>query len=292
MSPRRPTTTGPAPNPVALSTASCYPDTAPAAFDAARRLGYDGVEVMVATDPVSQHPPTLARLAEHHGIPVLAVHAPCLLLTQRVWGTDPVAKLRRSVAAAELLGAPTVVLHPPLRWQRGYARVLREELRRIAEHSPVRVAMENMFPMRARGRAVNGFLPHWDVSEEDYTDLTLDLSHTATSHSDPLEMLDRMGDRLRHLHLADGSAQADRDEHLVPGRGVQPCDAVLRRLVREGFAGTVVVEISTRRVATSAAREVDLAASLTFARRHLRRRRVAPAGIASRPRRVRKRVSE
>ena len=40
-----------------------------------------------------------------------------LLVTQRVWGTDPWGKLQRAQAAAELVGAETVVVHPPFRWQ-------------------------------------------------------------------------------------------------------------------------------------------------------------------------------
>ena len=63
----------------------------------------------------------LRTLSELHGIPVLSVHAPTLLVTQRVWGTDPWEKVDRSMLADEL-GADTVVLHPPFRWQRDYAR--------------------------------------------------------------------------------------------------------------------------------------------------------------------------
>src|SRR5690349_24519156 len=96
---------------VALSTASTYPESTATAFEIAARLGYDGVEVMVWTDPVSQDVDALRRLSDYHGIPVLAVHAPCLLITQRVWSTDPWTKLTRAKAAAERLGASTVVVH-------------------------------------------------------------------------------------------------------------------------------------------------------------------------------------
>src|ERR1041384_1794982 len=96
---------------VALSTASVYPESTATAFEIAARLGYDGVEVMVWTDPVSQDIEALRRLSDYHRIPILAVHAPCLLITQRVWSTDPWTKLQRARAAAEKLGASTVVVH-------------------------------------------------------------------------------------------------------------------------------------------------------------------------------------
>ena len=52
--------------PVALSTSSVYPERTPDAFEAASRLGYDGVEVMVYTDPVSQTADALERLVDYH----------------------------------------------------------------------------------------------------------------------------------------------------------------------------------------------------------------------------------
>jgi len=50
--------------PVLLSTASVFPERTPDAFEAAARLGYDGVEVMVTADPISQDPDVLRRLSE------------------------------------------------------------------------------------------------------------------------------------------------------------------------------------------------------------------------------------
>ena len=77
--------------PVALSTASVFPEPAAAAFELAAELGYDGVELMVWTDPVSQDVAgggPAGRAARQ--LPVRAVHAPCLAVTQRVWDADPV----------------------------------------------------------------------------------------------------------------------------------------------------------------------------------------------------------
>lgn len=253
---------------VALSTSSVFPDGTASAFDMASRLGYDGVEVMVGTDAVSQDPVALQRLRDHYAVPILAVHAPCLLVTQRVWGTDPWGKLLRAREAAELLGASTVVVHPPFRWQRDYARGFVEGLARMAEDTPIRFAVENMYPWRAASREIKAYSPDWDIVDEDYPHTTLDLSHTSVSGRDAREMVAQLGPRLSHVHLADGSGSA-RDEHLIPGRGTQPCAEVLQDLARSGFDGNVVVEVSTRRATDRSEREADLAEALTFARQHL-----------------------
>ena len=81
-------------------------------------------------------------------------------------------------------------------------------------------------------------------------------------------MAQELGERLAHVHLADGSGSA-KDEHLVPGRGAQPCAEVLGLLAEAAFAGTVVLEVSTRRTLTEVEREADLTEALAFARLHL-----------------------
>ncbi|MGW7521718.1 sugar phosphate isomerase/epimerase family protein [Streptomyces sp. NPDC054796] len=253
---------------VALSTASVYPESTATAFEIAARLGYDGVEVMVWTDPVSQDIEALRRLSDFHGVPVLAVHAPCLLITQRVWSTDPWVKLQRARSAAERLGASTVVVHPPFRWQRSYAREFVRGVWRMADETDVRFAVENMYPWRYRDREMMAYAPDWDPTQDDYRHFTIDLSHTATSRTDTLAMLDRMGDRLGHVHIADGNG-SNKDEHLVPGRGKQPCAELLGRLGTNGFDGHVVVEVNTRRAMSAAEREEDLAEALAFTRLHL-----------------------
>ncbi|WP_329492150.1 sugar phosphate isomerase/epimerase [Kitasatospora sp. NBC_01246] len=253
---------------VALSTASVYPANTAIAFELAERLGYDGVEVMVWNDPVSQDIEALRRLSDAHRMPILAVHAPCLLITQRVWTSDPWTKLVRARAAAEKLGASAVVVHPPFRWQRQYARDFVEGINRMAGETDVRFAVENMYPWRYRDREMLAYAPGWDVTEEEYRHFTIDLSHAATSRIDALAMVDRMGDRLAHIHLADGSGSG-KDEHLIPGRGKQPCAELLEHLARTGFDGHVVLEVNTRRSASPAEREADLAEALAFTRLHL-----------------------
>jgi sugar phosphate isomerase/epimerase len=255
---------------IGLSSASVYPEGAVAAFELAAKLGYDGIEVMVWTDPISQDPYALKRLSHHYSVPILAIHAPCLYVTQRVWTTDPWTKLQKAQFAAELLGAQTVVVHPPFRWQRDYARNFRQGIADMAGETDVRFAVENMFPLRVRGREVSAYQPSWDVAGDDepYGDYTLDLSHTAVSQSDALAMLDGMGSRLRHLHVADGTGTT-RDEHLIPGRGTEPCADVLERLAARGFDGHVIVEVNTRRALDRAEREADLAEALAFCRLHL-----------------------
>jgi len=253
---------------IGLSTSSVYPETTSSGFELARRLGYDGVEVMVGIDPVAADIDAVEKLRDYHGVPVLAIHAPCLLITQRVWGTDPWAKLERSAEAALRLGADVVVVHPPFRWQREYARNFVTGIQRLNETTGVTFCVENMYPWRTPGGELKAYVPGWDPSELNYSDLTLDFSHASTANQQALDLARAWGDRLRHVHLTDGSGSV-KDEHLVPGRGDQQAGLVLEHLGQHGFTGHVVLEINSRKAGSRARREEDLAESLAFARAHL-----------------------
>ena len=253
-------------NRIGLSTASVYPESSAHAFGYAARLGYDAVEVMVGIDALSQQTSAVKRLSDHHEIPICAVHAPCLLFTQRVWGTEPWGKLERSAEMAAEVGAGVVVVHPPFRWQKEYAAGFVDGIAALEESTGIDFAVENMYPWRASARrGMEMYLPGWDPSEESYANTTIDLSHAAIAQSDVIEMAARMGSRLRHVHLTDGSGSA-KDEHLVPGRGVMHASDFLAHVAAAGFTGDVVVEINTRKAVKREQREADLRESLEFAR--------------------------
>lgn len=254
-------------NRVLLSSASVFPEPLDAAFEIASELGYDGVEVMIWSDPASQDPDEINALIDQAQLPVGSVHAPCLLITARVWGTDPGPKLARSVTLAARVRASTVVIHPPFRWQPKYAREFGIGVRELEQQSAIKIAVENMFPVRARNREVSAYMPHWDVADHPFEHLTFDSSHAVVSRSDPLDMMRRMGERLAHVHIGDGTGRPT-DEHLVPGRGVGRCDEVLAS-IDPRYTGDVVVEVSTRTLDRDE-RMADLAESLEFTRRHLR----------------------
>jgi len=252
---------------VALSTASVYPETTATAFEMAVRLGYDAVEVMVGMDETSQDIAQVRHLSEYHQMPVSAVHAPCLLITQRVWGTEPWGKLETSAEMAREVGAGVVVVHPPFRWQRDYARGFVEGIAGLEERTGIAFAVENMYPWRASRREMQVYAPHWDPVELGYASTTLDVSHAATAQVDCLELARRMDGSLRHVHLTDGSGSA-KDEHLIPGRGTQPVAQLLEHLAGRGFGGHLVVEVNTRRSGGRAGRDTDLLEALEFTRRH------------------------
>ncbi|HJS26321.1 MAG TPA: sugar phosphate isomerase/epimerase [Actinomycetota bacterium] len=230
---------------IVCSTISVFSKPIDEAFGLIADAGFDGIEIMVTKDPDTRDERRIRELSEDHGLPVAAIHAPFLLVTRRVWGVDPVGKIDRALELARAVDAPLVVVHPPYRWQRGYRRWLDERLPAIAEERPT-VAVENMFPMRVRGRSVATV--HARQSLEDLARsprVVLDTSHAAVAGLDPVDLADRLGDRLAHVHLSNNAGRGW-DSHLPLDQGVLDLGRFLEALATRGFEGAVSLEIDLR----------------------------------------------
>ncbi|HZD16924.1 MAG TPA: sugar phosphate isomerase/epimerase family protein [Actinomycetota bacterium] len=228
------------------STVSLFGTSLHQAFPLIADAGFEGVEVMVTRDPDTRDPDRLRELSEDHGLVIEAIHAPFLVMSRTVWGTDPVAKISRATELAERVGARLVVVHPPYRWQTAYRRWLDEDLPGRSE-TEVRIAIENMFPVRVRGRKVVSV--HGGQSLEHlvrHPDVVLDTSHAAVAGLDLFETVSRLGDRLSHIHLSNNAGRGW-DSHLPVDQGVLPLDRFLGSVATEGFHGAISLELDLRR---------------------------------------------
>jgi sugar phosphate isomerase/epimerase len=258
---------------VGMSTSCVYPSGAEHAFRLAHLAGYDGIEVMVTGEDLTRDASRLRDMSDRYSLPILSIHAPVLLLTPFVWGRDPQGKLERAAEHAQAVGANSVVVHPPFRWQSTYARDFLSIVRRTAANHDVEIAVENMFPWKVARRSLRAYAPSPDPTQMDCDSMTLDFSHASLAGRDSLELAMSMGSRLRHVHLCDGSGALDEgkvfDEHLVPGEGTEPVAEVLEYLARENWDGSVVAEVNTRKARNEEQRLNLLSQTLAFAREKL-----------------------
>ena len=271
-------------NSVGVSTSCFFPLKLEDSFRLAKDAGADGVEVMITNDPETHDPRVLDFLSRRFGLPILSIHAPVLLLTQGVFGFDPDQKLRRSAELARMMEAGTVVVHPPFRWQVGYARRFEDVVADVAGDYDVTVAVENMFGWCASKFNVEAYAPGWNPGDLNVSSLTLDFSHAAMQNVSALNLARQWGPRLAHIHLCDGTSPQEKfhmfDEHLVPGRGTQPVAQTLEMVSETGFSGHVIAEVSTRKATTDDQRVASVKLSVDYARYYLavgREKRLAEA---------------
>lgn len=257
---------------IGMSTSCTHRYSLEETFRISADVGFDGVEVMVTHNERTRDPETLTTLAKMFSQPILSVHAPVLLATSFVFGLSAKVKLEKSAQLARAVGAPTVVVHPPFRWQGGYSRVFAEVVGEVADHYGVAVAVENMFGWQAGSRTLDAYAPTWNPGALPVDSLTLDFSHAALNGSSGFDLASQWGDRLQHIHLCDGTFPDDNphvfDEHLAPGDGTQPIADVLGHLASSSFGGSIVAEVSTAKDRTRQAKVARLERTLEFASRH------------------------
>jgi sugar phosphate isomerase/epimerase len=238
-------------------------------FELLAEAGFDGVELMITQDRMSQDPHRMAAVARRYGLPVPAIHGPFLLATWLVWGADPKGKLDRCVEFAETAGVSTIVIHPPYRWQVGYAGWLGERIAQIHEQTGISVAVENMFPVWVNGRRLQFHSGTEPEELEQYPYVTLDLSHLAVAGVDILDAYAKLAERVVHVHVSNNAGRG-RDTHAALEEGVLPVPAFLRELVTSGFPGAVTLELDVRALADDRPALVDfLRSNVEAARRYL-----------------------
>lgn len=231
--------------------------------------GFDGIELMVTRDPATQSAEIAGRLAEKAGLRIVALHAPMLLLTRRVWGPNFLRIIERSVDVAKELGVGLVVIHPPYVFEVRYQTWLLGQLRRFCAHQEISVAVENMFRLWVRGHPVRGHRWVTPGDLEPFDEITLDTSHCGVDGYDILEALDRCGRQVAHVHLSDSYGD-HRDSHALLGQGILPLPRFLDRLPRSGFRGAVSLEFDMRRLALKPELAVEgLIRSREFCEEHL-----------------------
>jgi len=228
-----------------FSTAPWFRNPLRQAFEAIAKAGFDAVEIMVTADPSTQEPNAVRTLAKEFGLRVEAIHAPFLLVTRRVWGTDPVGKIYRSAQLAEDVGAARVIVHPPYKWQVRYQRWTEDSLAEFSARTGVTICVENMFPIKLPADRSMGFFAKQELEDQDrYPYLVLDTSHAAVNGLDIREYYQRYRDKIQHVHLSNNAGKGW-DSHLpVYQEGVLPLGEFLDDVVEDGFAGAVSIELN------------------------------------------------
>jgi sugar phosphate isomerase/epimerase len=229
-----------------LSTAPFFRYPLREAFRHTREAGFDGVEVMVTSDPATQDAGRLQELADEFDLSIGALHAPFLLLTRRVWSTDPITKIYRATQVAEQAGIPLLVVHPPYKWQVRYRRWIDTRIRDFSARSGVTIGVENMFPVKIRGERGLRFHTSQEFDDLDrFPTLVLDTSHLAVARFDVIEAFRRYREKVVHFHLSNNAGKGW-DSHLPVDEGILPLDRLLEEMTGDGFGGTISLELDLR----------------------------------------------
>ncbi len=242
-----------------FSTGSLYLLDTAQCFELAAQAGFDGIEIMCDDRFSTRDPHYLNSLSERYNLPVLVAHTPFSPRAQGWHDRTPLGLVLNTLKLAERLRAETIVVHLPLKVSMGSLKVGRwnmifpwradtddvkrwitEELPTAQAATPVRIALENL-PLKSYLRS--GFDIVWWNSVEAWSSvhqhLTLDTTHWATHHIDPLNAYHAAAGRVAHVHLSN----FDGREHRLPHKGFLDLGTFLRALKADAFSGTVSLEV-------------------------------------------------
>lgn len=229
-----------------LSAGSLYTLPLVKAFEIARDVGFDGVEVIINHD--FEYNAGQQLLADASQIlPIASLHAPFFDING--WG-NKAQQLEKTINLASDFNIPLVNFHPPtwLTLERKFWRWLNRivDFQQQVGRDQVLVTIENM---PANGPW--GCNPHFlsstpaliDFMQKRNLFLTFDTAHMGTGKTNFLTDFHYLYDsgKICNVHFSD---YANGREHLLPGHGKLPLTRFLNHLYETGYNGAVTLELT------------------------------------------------
>ena len=242
---------------LSFSTGALYHLPLRTVFALAHEAGFEGLELVYSPEVALRGAAPIRRLSQEYSLPVLSVHPSVVPYP----GYNRAAHiLPRLVSLAQELECPLVVVHTPkvsaLEEPKGkeYIKVLLRERER--GKSTLRIAVENAGfyrPSDTRFILHNVFQLR-ALAERYDLPLTLDTAHAGTSPYGVLGSYDALRGRLVNVHFSDfrrrrilldwHALHTVLSHHQMPGKGVLPLAEFVRRLLADGYAGILTLEVS------------------------------------------------
>ncbi len=195
---------------------------------------------------------SLAKRLASVGLSVDTIHGPTLT------APDAVEVAIATARAAAELGASTVVIHPtPFVIEPDATEDLLDVTRRRLDEiaatvrdTGVILALENLCP----GPSIEVLTSLLDDVDPAIAGFCYDSSHDQIDGPNPMDLLERLGDRVMAVHLSDRKAPFV--DHLVPGEGFIDFDAICEHLALTPFSGPLLLEVMNTHTAEKRPREL------------------------------------
>lgn len=222
------------------------------------QMGFDYLEL--AMDPPMAHYSSISRNIDSikkslndNGFG-LVCHLPTFVLTADLTESirsSSVDEMLRSLEVSAELGAQKVVLHPSIVFGMGpfvmdtvkdYYFEFLAKMVDASNRLKLTICLENMMPRNILGVEPADFEEIFEMYPT--LQMTLDTGHAnigAPDGSRLLELVERFGKRLGHIHISDNLGK--RDDHMAVGQGTVDFSTLIRRLVELGYNDTITLEI-------------------------------------------------
>lgn len=233
------------------------------AFKDAKRFGYDYIELWggrphaYAPDLAAGELAEVRRLIDTYGIPVLGytpehnAYPYNFMIGSEAMRRDAVAYIKLSMDMSKALGAEFTLISPAHAgylasrkeiWER-LTRTMRE-LAEYAERIGHTIVVEALTPYESNVcTTANDLAELFSLVPSDRLVGMCDVIPPFVLGESVMSYFDKLGDKMRHIHLIDGVR--DSDTHMVPGDGSMPLKELLTELKELPYEGSATIELVT-----------------------------------------------
>jgi len=231
------------------------------AFKDCVRFGYDYIELYgsrphaYAPDLVRGEAEGILRLMNQYQV-TIPIYTPehnlyahnFMLGTEAQW-EDTISYLKICMDAAERIGAGSMLVSVARGEYLATTRELWERLEKTmrvltayAEKKRIRLIVETLTPYESNFfTRANDLVELFERIDSPYLAGMCDVVPPFVEYENALSYLDKLGEKLVHIHFIDGKQGTD--AHLIPGEGEIPLKEMLAEFTEAGYNGTMTLEL-------------------------------------------------
>lgn len=233
------------------------------AFKDARDFGYDGIEIWggrphaFAPDLKAGDVRHVAQLSETYGMPIIGytpelnAYPYNMMIGSERMRRDSLDMIKLSMEMSKEMNAgftlisaghAGVDIHPELYWKRLITNL--EELSRYAEEIEMDLVLEPLCPYESNVICTcNDVLRVMQEINSPRLVSMVDVCPPFVQGEPTMSYFEKLGDKLRHIHLIDSDGQSD--AHYVPGEGKMPMKPLIHQINKSNFDGYCTIELVT-----------------------------------------------
>lgn len=226
-----------------LSTGTLHKYGLNRVFHIAKKLRYEGIELVVNDVADTRNVAYLKELQEQYDLPIACVVVP---------NSSNIEKTKFVINMADELNAGVVVIKSPLWSDFAYTKWVRSNVRKFGAVSSRLICIENppqgdglLLPMYALG----------NVNElATFKNISLDTAHLYSRQLDLMRVYEKFKTKIKYIRLSDTKRGIT---HLPMGHGVLPLESFLAHLSKNHFKGHISVKLDYKAVGGSDEQKVE-----------------------------------
>jgi len=232
-------------------------------FQDAKRFGYDFIELWggrphaFALDLKAGEIYEVKRLIDKYEMPVVGytpehnAYPYNFMIGSELQRQDAVNYLKLCLEMAKEMGADFMLISPAhagylATYDEIWDRMIRtiRELADHAEKTGVKLVVEPLTPYESNAfRSANDLVELFKHIDSPYIYGMCDVVPPFVQHESIMTYIDKLGDKMYHMHIIDG--EQGTDSHIVPGEGSIPLPELFKELKYVGFEKTITLELVT-----------------------------------------------